>query len=104
MNKPNTDTLGRSFDEATKIAVWQKGQPVQGYDATQIRQDPCGAWMVYKEHGNVSSPHGWEVDHQKPKVAGGGDELSNLQPLHWQNNRHKSDDYPHWTCAVKAAT
>lgn len=99
----NTNKEGRSFDEATKQAVWQKGQAVTGYDANQFRKDTCGAWMEYKEHGNVNSPRGWEIDHVRPKAAGGGDELSNLQPLNWENNRHKGDNYPNWTCKVKHA-
>ena len=101
MAKPNTDRFERLFDEATKQTVWQKGQPVQGYDSVQYRKDTCGAWMEYKEHGNVNSARGWEIDHVKPKAANGGDELANLQPLNWENNRFKSDNYPNWTCKVK---
>ena len=101
MATPNTNRQDRSFDEATKQAVWQKGQIVHGYDANQFRKDRCGAWMEYKEHGNVNSPRGCEIDHDRPKAAGGGDELSNLQPLNWENNRHKGDNYPNWTCKVK---
>jgi hypothetical protein len=39
--------------------------------------------------------------HKKPKAANGGDEPANLQPLNWENNRLKSDNYPNWTCKVK---
>lgn len=37
---------------------------------------------------NTDSPHGWEIDHINP---GGGDGLSNLQPLHYETNRRKGD-------------
>ena len=41
-----------------------------------------------------------EIDHIKPVSQDGGDELSNLQPLQWENNRHKGDDWPDWSCLV----
>ena len=31
-----------------------------------------------------------------------GDDLSNLQPLQWENNRYKGDDFPHWYCKIRA--
>ena len=49
--------------------------------------------MKYEDYGNTSSKHGWEVDHIKPVSKGGTDDLSNLQPLQWDNNRKKSDTY-----------
>jgi hypothetical protein len=29
--------------------------------------------------------------------------MANLQPLYWENNRHKSDNWPTWSCAITAA-
>lgn len=73
-----------------------------GFDPTSIRMDACGAPIKRWDYGQTSE-FGWEIDHIKPVSLGGGDEINNLQPLHWQNNRHKADKWPNWTCAVVAA-
>lgn len=65
-------------------------------DSAKWRRDICGALMYYPSYG-IESNHGWEIDHIYPVALGGGDELSNLQPLQWNNNRRKSDTYP-WAC------
>ena len=91
------------FSEATIKAVWKKAKPAMGNDLNLVRKDSCGAWIKWSEYGNVQSQFGWEVDHIKPSSIGGSDFLANLQPLQWENNRYKSDNYPRWTCKVKAA-
>jgi hypothetical protein len=98
----NTKANGSPFDENTKLAVWSKGFIIPGFDQKLWRRDKCGAIMCYGDYGNVKSDCGWEIDHIQPKSKKGGDELSNLQPLHWENNRRKGDsDEGSWSCAKK---
>jgi hypothetical protein len=95
---PGTRTTGGGFDDATIEAVWQKGAPEPQYPS--FRKDACGASMQCNKYGKTEQ-WGWEIDHIKPVAHGGTDDLSNLQPLQWENNRHKSDAWPKWSCKVK---
>lgn len=90
----NTNRNGGSFDDATKLAVWNKGRIILGYSPNEFRRDACGATMSWYRYGDINNPQGWEIDHIKPVSRGGGDELANLQPLQWENNRSKADSYP----------
>lgn len=83
--------------ENLKLAVWRKGRVIAGYDPSVWRQDICGHAMKYQDHDNTNSKFGWEIDHIKPVAKGGTDDLTNLQPLYWKNNRRKGDTYP-WRC------
>ncbi|OGQ01280.1 MAG: hypothetical protein A2026_04880 [Deltaproteobacteria bacterium RBG_19FT_COMBO_46_12] len=97
----STKRDGTAFDAATIEAVWQKGTPEPGYSS--FRKDVCGASMSRDKYGKPEK-WGWEVDHTKPVTQGGTDDLSNLRPLHWENNRAKGDSYPDsaWTCKVRS--
>ena len=75
------------------LAVWLKGRKVRGYDPADIRQDMCGHWIQFDQHGKESN-YGWEIDHILPRAKGGKTELANLQPLWWEYNRRKGDTYP----------
>ena len=62
-------------------------------------KDICGAWISKErfedyEHEDM---FGWEVDYVDPD---GGNEDSNLRPLHYRNNAAKADSIdPDWICA-----
>lgn len=77
-----------TWTEADIKTVWEKGTAVAGFNQDLYRKDQCGAWMKRAEYANRNSIYGWEIDHISP---GGTDNLSNLRPLQWKNNVHKSD-------------
>jgi hypothetical protein len=85
--------------------VWDKGLILPGYDKDAYRADHCGAIIQRDMYNDTSGPlsMGWEIDRIKPLSYGGTSDLSNLQPLQWENNRKKNEDYPSWSCRVKAS-
>lgn len=82
---------GRPWTESELDEVFAKATLFDVSNGDKLAFDKCGANIRRSAHGKTKDPYGWEVDHIKPESKGGGDELSNLQPLHWENNRSKGD-------------
>lgn len=79
------------------LKVWEKAKIMEGYKPSEWRKDMCDKIMHFNRHGDTNSQYGWEIDHIYPVCIGGSDDLTNLQPLQWQNNRKKGD-LPIWNC------
>jgi len=94
----------QAFSEYIVEAVWRKGTVVLGINPAVRRKDACGAWIDRDQYGvTVDNGTGWEIDHVFAVARGGSDNLGNLQPLQWQNNRAKGDALPgQWVRAVGA--
>ena len=93
----STTLLGGIFAESVITAVWNKGIPIANLDPDEYRKDICGNIIRYSDYGDTDSVYGWEIDHINPVSNGGTDNLVNLQPLYWANNRNKSDKL-NWSC------
>ena len=87
--EPNTDADGNPFSSEVIEAVWQKARTMGIYET--LRVDAWGWTIVRQDFGNTRSRYGWEIDHIVPISQGGTDDLSNLQPLQWENNRRKDE-------------
>ena len=99
--KPGTDCNGNQFSCEIKNKVWAKAKPISDkLSKSDEGKDMCNAFIKYSDYGNISSSTGWEIDHIKPVSEGGTDDIDNLQPLQWKNNRGKGDNYPCWHCTV----
>jgi len=72
--------------------VWEKAQEIRGKNPEVWRRDTEGNKIRKPSYG-TEGEFGWEIDHKKPIEKGGTDNPRNLQPLHWEENRKKSDKY-----------
>ena len=74
--------------------VWEKGKEVKGRDSDVWRKDTYGNKIRFGSYG-TEGEFGWEIDHKNPKDKGGSDQLKNLQPLQWEENREKGAKSQH---------
>jgi hypothetical protein len=102
LRKHGSTRTGGPFPLSVIEAVWRKATAVWGVNPAIRRKDSCGAWIDRANYGDTTANGtGWEIDHVLPVSKGGSDDVSNLQPLQWQNNRAKSDGP--LACIVSAA-
>ena len=78
------------FSKKVIEEVWDKATPIRGKDEDVWRRDSEGNKIRWGSYG-TQGEFGWEIDHKNPVAKGGTDSLRNLQPLHWEENREKSD-------------
>ena len=69
----------------------------------ELLVEDCFGDLIYKEDfgdtetmrirpGETKSyNYGWDIDHILPLSKNGSNDNNNLEPMHWQNNRDKSD-------------
>lgn len=74
--------------------VWDKGTPIRGKSPDTWRKDSKGNVIRYGSYG-TKGDYGWEIDHKNPRSKGGTDNIRNLQPLQWEENKAKSNKYPY---------
>ena len=94
----NTDVIGKSFTDDIVEKVWKNAITMDNIkiNPDYMRRDKCGDSIIKNDYGKTEK-FGWEIDHIKPVSKGGTDNLSNLQPLYWENNRSKGDKLD-WKC------
>ena len=74
--------------------VWEKAKEIRGKDPDVWRKDTYRNKIRFPSYG-TEGDYGWEIDHKVPKEKGGSDNIRNLQPLYWEENREKSDKSQH---------
>lgn len=75
------------FDEKLLEKIWKKGIKKEDYPPEGTRFDEFGSRIDFNAYGDSENDFGWEVDHIKRESDGGTEDIKNLRPLYWRNNR-----------------
>ena len=94
----NRKATGEPYSQNEINDVWMKAIYETGNGAVERRKDCFGAIIQRNRYGDTTSLYGWEIDHVIPSNDGGTDDMENLQPLQWINNRKKAKLYPWRKC------
>jgi len=90
-----------NFPEEKVNTIWNKAKKINGQNSDKYRQDVGGAWIQKDKYGKEEN-FGWEIDHMLPESLGGTEHSTNLQPLQWENNRTKSDNFPSYSTSISS--
>ncbi len=70
--------------------AWEEAKKIRGVNPDSWRKDKYNNKIRFGSYGTIGN-YGWEIDHKNPKKNRGSNQDRNLQPLHWEENRKKSD-------------
>ena len=70
--------------------IWDKAKNVRGKNPDVWRRDDKSQ-VIRKGSYGTQGEFGWEIDHKNPVSKGGTDNIRNLRPLHWEENRKKGN-------------
>lgn len=88
-----------TFSDETIQEVWDRLPALEGINPNLWKQDFAGAWIRRDFYG-LTNDYGWEIDHLRPLSRGGGNNIENLNAIHWQNNRSKAANFPEFTTVI----
>lgn len=80
-----THTKDVKWSIEDKKTIWEKGNYITGYEASEWRRDKYGNEIKWEEYGNKKSKFGWEIGQINLISNGVVNSIVNLHPLHWKS-------------------
>lgn len=78
----DADREPREFTPLERFAAWSKAREARPLNCAYWRIDESGNLMAWGDYGDVTSLHGWMIDHLVPLGHGGTNAIDNLVPIH----------------------